>query len=109
MQMKEYFFLSMAIGFEVLGTILLPLSQGFTKLVPSTIIIISYIISLYLLTIVLERLPLPVVYSTWAGLGVFSIAALSYLFYGQALNWASILGLFLIVIGVTIVNYCRVA
>ena len=107
--MKEYFFLLMAIGLEVLGTILLPLSQGFTKLVPSTIIIISYIISLYLLTIVLERLPLPVVYSTWAGLGVFSIAVMSYLFYGQALNWSSILGLFLIVIGVTIVNYCRVA
>ena len=107
--MKEYFFLSMAIGFEVLGTILLPLSQGFTKLLPSMIIIISYIVSLYLLTIVLERLPLPVVYSTWAGLGVFSIAVLSYLFYGQALNWAAILGLFLIVIGVAIVNYCRVA
>ena len=107
--MKEYFFLLMAIGLEVLGTILLPLSQGFTKLLPSLIIIISYIVSLYLLTIVLERLPLPVVYSTWAGLGVFSIAIMSYLFYGQALNWASILGLFLIVIGVTIVNYCRVA
>ena len=107
--MKEYFFLLMAIGLEVLGTILLPLSEGFTKLVPSTIIIISYIISLYLLTIVLERLPLPVVYSTWAGLGVFSIAIMSCLFYGQALNWASISGLFLIVIGVTIVNYCRVA
>ena len=99
----------MAIGLEVLGTILLPLSEGVTKLEPSTIIIISYIISLYLLTIVLERLPLPVVYSTWAGLGVFSIAVMSYLFYGQALNWAAILGLFLIVIGVTIVNYCRVA
>tara|TARA_B100000945_G_scaffold293924_1_gene270284 strand:+ start:128 stop:451 length:324 start_codon:yes stop_codon:yes gene_type:complete len=107
--MREYFFLFMAIAFEVLGTILLPLSQGFTRLVPSTIIIISYIISLYLLTIALENLPLPVVYSSWAGLGVFSIAVMSYLFYGEALNWQSILGLFLIVIGVAIVNYCRVA
>ncbi len=107
--MREYFFLLMAIAFEVLGTILLPLSQGFTKLVPSTLIIIFYIVSLYLLTVVIESLPLPVVYSSWAGLGVFSIAVMSYLFYGQALNWQSILGLFLIVIGVAIVNYFRVA
>ena len=107
--MREYFFLFMAIAFEVVGTMFLPLSQGFTKLVPSTLIVISYIISLYLLTIALESLPLPVVYSSWAGLGIFSIAVMSYIFYGEALNWQSILGLFLIVIGVVIVNYCRVA
>ena len=106
--MREYFFLFMAIAFEVLGTILLPLSQGFTRLVPSTIIIISYIISLYLLTIALENLPLPVVYSSWAGLGVFSVAAMSYIFYKQVLTWQAILGLFLIVIGVVLVNIYKI-
>ena len=37
-------------------------------------------------------------------MGVFSIALLSYIFYNQTLNWQSIIGLFLIVVGVTIVN-----
>ena len=102
--MKEYFFLFSGIAFEVLGTFLLPFSQNFTKLIPSVVVILSYIISLYFLTISLEKLPLPVVYSSWAALGVFSIAILSYFFYGYSLTWQSVLGLLMIVVGVTIVN-----
>ncbi|MAJ54827.1 MAG: QacE family quaternary ammonium compound efflux SMR transporter, partial [Gammaproteobacteria bacterium TMED107] len=50
------------------------------------------------------KLPLSVIYASWAGLGVFSVSILSSIFYQQALNWQSVAGLFLIVVGVTIVN-----
>ena len=53
---------------------------------------------------VVTKLPLGVVYATWSGLGIFSIAILSYLFFGQTLNWQVILGMFFIVIGLTLVN-----
>ena len=102
--MKNYLVLFAAIGLEVLGTMLLPATQNFTKIFPSSVSVASYILSIYLLALLAQKLPLAVIYSSWAGLGVFSVALLSYIFYKQTLSWQTILGLFLIIIGVTIVN-----
>ena len=102
--MKNYLLLFVAIGLEVLGTMLLPATQSFTKLLPSTVSADSYMLSDSLLAVLAQKLPLGVIYSSWAGLGVFSVALLSYIFYKQTLNWQTIAGLFLIVLGVTIVN-----
>ena len=102
--MNVYLTLFAAITFEVLGTMLLPASQNFTRILPTSILIDSYGMSFYMLAIVSQKLPLSVVYASWSGIGIFSIAILSYIFYKQSLNWQTILGLFFIVIGVTIVN-----
>ncbi|MBH68370.1 MAG: QacE family quaternary ammonium compound efflux SMR transporter [Rhodospirillaceae bacterium] len=105
--MNIYIILFVAIAFEVLGTMLLPASQNFTKIIPSTVLIISYVVSFYLLALLSQKLPLAILYASWAGLGVFSVALLSYIFYKQTLNWQTIIGLFLIVVGVTLVNLYR--
>ena len=102
--MNVYLTLFAAITFEVLGTMLLPASQNFTRILPTSILIASYGMSFYMLAIVSQKLPLSVVYASWSGIGIFSIAILSYIFYKQSLNWQTILGLFFIVFGVTIVN-----
>jgi len=102
--MKIYFLLFFAIVLEVIGTMLLPASQNFTKFAPTTILITAYACSFYFLAIVSQKLPLSIVYASWSGIGIFSIAILSYFFYKQSLNWQTVCGLFLIVIGVTIVN-----
>tara|TARA_Y100001934_G_C11848181_1_gene538308 strand:- start:100 stop:426 length:327 start_codon:yes stop_codon:yes gene_type:complete len=102
--MQLYIILFFAILFEVLGTMLLPASQNFTKLLPTSILLLSYGASFYFLALVSQKLPLAIIYASWAGLGVFSVAILSYFFYKQTLNWQSIIGLFLIIIGVTLVN-----
>ena len=102
--MNPYIVLFLAIIFEVIGTMLLPISQNFTKLLPSSILLFSYGISFYFLAVVTQKLPLSIVYATWSGMGVFTVALLSYIFYKQTLNLQSIVGLFLIVVGVTIVN-----
>ena len=96
-----------AIAFEVLGTMLLPASQNFSKLLPTTILLISYGSSFYLLALLSQKLPLAIIYASWAGLGVFSVTLLSAIIYKQTLNWQTISGLFLIVIGVTVVNIYR--
>ena len=93
-----------AIAFEVIETMLLPISQNFTKVIPTSILLMSYGISFYFLAVVSQKLPLSVVYASWSGIGIFSIAILSYIFYKQSLNWQTLSGLFLIVIGVTLVN-----
>ena len=100
----SYLYLLGAIVFEVLGTILLPLSKNFTKPLISIILIVSYVLSFYFLTYALKEIPIAVVYSTWAGLGIFLITFLGYIFYNQSLQWQSIVGLLFIAIGVAILN-----
>ena len=105
--MNTYITLFAAISLEVLGTMLLPSSQNFSKLVPTCILLASYGLSFYLLAVISQKLSLAIIYASWSGLGIFSIAILSYIFYKQTLNWQSIVGLFVIVAGVTIVNLYR--
>ena len=102
--LKTYLFLIGAIFCEVAGTMLLPVSQNFTKLIPTVLLTILYLTAFYLLTFVVDKLPIAIVYATWSGLGIFSIAILGYIFFNESLNWQIILGLFLIIAGVTIVN-----
>ncbi len=101
---KTYLFLIGAIFCEVAGTMLLPASQNFTKLIPTISLAIFYLTAFYLLTFVVNKLPIAIVYSTWSGLGIFTIAILGYIFFKQSLAWQAVIGLFLIVIGVVLVN-----
>ena len=101
---KTYLILIGAILCEVSGTMLLPVTQNFTKIIPTIILAVLYMLSFYLVTFVIDKLPIAIVYATWSGLGVFTIALLGYFFLKQSLAWQAILGLFLIVIGVVLVN-----
>ena len=101
---KTYLFLIGAILCEVAGTMLLPISQNFTKIIPTAALSVFYLSAFYLLTFVMNKLPLAIVYATWSGLGIFTIAILSYIFFKQILSWQAVIGLFLIVIGVVLVN-----
>ena len=101
---KTYIYLIGAIFFEVAGTMLLPVSQNFTKLIPTILLFIFYLSAFYLLTFVVNKLPIAIVYASWSGLGIFSIAILGYIFFNQTLSYQAIIGLFLIILGVTLVN-----
>ena len=83
---------------------LLPASYNFTKPLPRLILLVSYAVSFYLLAVLSQRLPLAVIYASWSGLGVLSVALFSVIFYKQILNWQMILGIFFIIVGVTLVN-----
>ena len=99
-----YVYLFVAVISEVIGTMLLPVSENFTKPIPTIGLTIAYILAFYFLTFALKSIPIAIVYATWAGLGIFLISILGYFIYEQALQWQSILGLILIVFGVAIVN-----
>ena len=101
---NTYSFLLIAILCEVAGTMLLPVSQNFSKVIPTVCLTIFYLISFYLMTFVMDKLPIAIVYATWSGLGIFTISILGYIFFKQTLSWQAIIGLFLIVIGVVLVN-----
>ena len=94
---KTYITLIIAIFCEVAGTMLIPATQNFTKLIPTVALSIFYLSAIYLLTFVIAKIPIAIVYASWSGLGVFSIAILGYIFFNQSLSYIAIIGLFLII------------
>ena len=100
----QYAYLLIAVALEVCGTMLLPVSQNFTRPVPTLSLIGCYAASFYCLTFALKTLPIAVVYATWSGLGIFLITVFGYLVFEQVLDWRAIAGLSLIVAGVVLVN-----
>ena len=104
MILNSYLLLALGIVFEVAGTMLLPLSQNFTKILPTVGLAIFYMASFYCLTFSVRVIPIGVLYATWSGMGIFLITVLGYFIYRQSVNWQTILGLFLIIVGVILVN-----
>ena len=102
--MSPYLVLMLAIVFEVIGTLLLPVSDHFTKLLPTLTLILSYTLSFYLLSHVTQKLSLAIVYATWSGMGIILISLFGYLIHKQQLSWPVIIGLVLTIVGVVVIN-----
>ena len=99
-----YFILFLAILAEVIATTALKASDSFTKLGPSIVLVVSYALSFYLLSIVMRSMPTGVTYAIWAGLGIVLISVFGYLFNNEKLDLAACIGMSLIVIGVVVIN-----
>ncbi|MCK4937110.1 MAG: multidrug efflux SMR transporter [Methanosarcinales archaeon] len=98
------FYLTLAIIFEVSGTICMKLSQGFTKMVPSILMIVLYIISFCLLTMALKKIDVSIAYAIWAGMGTALIATVGILWFKEPINALKIISLGLVIIGVVGLN-----
>nr|WP_280514030.1 SMR family transporter [Vibrio harveyi] len=96
--------LSIAIVCEVIATSSIPKTEQFTKLMPSTVVIIGYGIAFFLLSVTVKSMPVGLVYAIWSGAGIVLVAAVGYLLYGQKLDLAAIVGIGFILTGVMIVN-----
>jgi len=101
----QWLFLFLAIIGEVIGTSALKASDGFTKIVPSIIVIAGYGIAFFFLSLTLkEDINIGVVYAIWSGVGVSLISVIGYLYYKQTLDIPAVLGIALIITGVMIIN-----
>lgn len=99
-----YFYLALAIAAEVAGTSLLKATEEFTKLVPTTFLVIFYLISFWLMTLALRELPLGVVYAVWSGLGICLVAIVGAFMYKEMPDLASLIGMGLIISGVVVIH-----
>jgi small multidrug resistance pump len=102
--MQHWLILGIAIVSEVIAISALKASDGFTRLLPSVIVVVGYGIAFYCLALVLRTLPVGIVYAIWSGVGVALIALAGWLLFGQTLDLAAILGISLIVAGVIVLN-----
>jgi len=100
----NWLYLSIAIVCEVIATSALKASEGFTRLVPSILVVVGYGIALYLLSLTLRTIPVGVAYAVWSGVGVVLITLVGWLVFKQALDAPALIGIGLIGAGVVVLN-----
>jgi small multidrug resistance pump len=99
-----YLYLAIAIVAEVIGTSFMKVSAGFTRPGPAAITIVAYAIAFYALSLTLRTIPTGIAYAIWSGVGIVLIATVAWMFQGQKLDIAAILGMALIIAGVIVMN-----
>lgn len=99
-----YLYLAVAIVAEVIGTSALKASDGFTKPLPTLLVVAGYGVAFWCLSIVMKTIPVGVAYAIWSGAGVALITLVAWLMFGQKLDLAAMLGIGLIVAGVVVLQ-----
>ncbi|MBO9379316.1 QacE family quaternary ammonium compound efflux SMR transporter [Sphingomonas histidinilytica] len=99
-----YLYLAIAIVAEVIGTTALKLSDGFTRPLASIATMLGYGVAFFCLSLTLRTMPTGVAYAIWSGVGLVLITGVAWLFQGQKLDMAALVGMALIVAGVAVLN-----
>lgn len=99
-----YIYLLVAILSEVAATTALKSADGFTRPLPSTIVVLGYGTAFYCLSLVLRSLPVSITYAIWSGLGIVLVTLAGALFYRQMPDLAAWAGMGLILAGVLVIH-----
>lgn len=102
--MQHWILLAIAIVSEVIATSYLKSAEGFTRLWPSLVVVVGYLLAFYLLSLTLKTIPVGIAYAIWSGVGIVLIALSGWLFLGQSLDIPAVIGLTLIIAGVAVIN-----
>ena len=89
---------------EITATGSLKATEGFTRWIPSLILVVAISGCMFFMSHVMKVLPVGITYATWSGVGIVAITLVGIIKYKQIPNLATIFGLTLIVVGVVIVN-----
>jgi small multidrug resistance pump len=94
----------LAIIAEVIGTSALRAADGFTRLVPSLVVVAGYGVAFYGLSMTLKTMPVGIVYAIWSGIGIVLITLVAMVLYRQVPDLAAVAGLSHIIAGVVVLN-----
>lgn len=101
---QAWLYLSVAIVSEVIATSALKAADGFTRPLPSLVVVAGYATAFWFLSLTLRTMPVGIAYAVWSGVGIALIALIGWLVFGQTLDAPALLGLALIVAGVVVLS-----
>ena len=81
-----WMFLMLAAGFEVLFAMAMKYAEGFTRLLPSALVVVAASAGIYCLTLALKERPVSIAYPIWTGIGTLGTVLLGALLLGEALT-----------------------
>ncbi len=99
-----YIYLALAITGELIGTTFLKYSEGFTKLWPSTISIVTYSLCFFFFSKSLMTINLSISYATWSAVGLIAATLISVFIFKEGISVVGIIAIIMITVGVVILN-----
>lgn len=102
--MLFWIYLLIAILTEVVGTTMMKVSQGLTRLMPSVLMFVMYAISFVFMALALKKIEVGTAYAIWSGLGTAMIATIGIVAFRESINIPKLIGLVLIIGGVVLLN-----
>lgn len=102
--MNNYLFLALAILAEAVATTALKMSEQFTRLLPSAVVVIGYATAFYFLSLSLRTIPVGVAYAVWSAVGIVLITVVGAVMFRQVPDLPAIAGMLLIIAGVAVIN-----
>ena len=102
--MNNYVFLTLAIIAETVATTALKMTEQFTRLWPSVVVVIGYATAFYFLSFALRSIPVGVACAVWSAVGIVLVTVAGMVMFKQTPDLPAVIGLSLIVAGVVVVN-----
>jgi len=96
--------LAIAISSEVAATIALRSADGFSRPIPSLIVVAGYGLSFWMLSLVLRDISVGTTYAIWAGAGTAAIALIGIVALGEPATALKLASVALIIVGVIGLN-----
>jgi small multidrug resistance pump len=102
--MLAWIYLAAAIASEVLGTVFLRETDGFTRALPSVFVLTTFALSLWLTALALRQLEISLAYAVWAGVGTAAVAVIGMAMLGESVNALKLASIALVIGGVVGLN-----
>ncbi|MDO9419971.1 MAG: SMR family transporter [Herminiimonas sp.] len=102
--MNQWLMLGIAIAAETIATSAMKASEGFTRVMPSIIVVLGYGVAFYFLSLTLKTIPIGIAYAIWSGVGIVLITLAGWILFGQKLDAPALVGMSLIIAGVVVMN-----
>lgn len=99
-----WIYLLVAAVFEVAFIAGMKFTEGFTKLMPSVFVFVSYMASLGFLTLAVKHLPISVAYPIWTGIGIAGAVLFGVFMFNEPLGAVKLLAIAAIVLGIVVLK-----
>lgn len=85
--------------FETVWVVAMKYAEGFTKPLPSAVVVVGMVLSVWLLGVAVKTLPLGTGYAVWTGIGAVGAVVYGIMFFGEPATFARLAFVALIIVG----------
>ena len=100
----SWLFLFLGVAAEAMSHVLLKETDGFTKPLPSALVLLGHLAAFMFLGQAMKEMPIGIVHALWAGLAIITVTLLSTVIYRQHMELTTWIGMVLVAIGIAVIN-----
>jgi len=102
--LSAWLLIAVSVIAEVVGTVALKHSDGFSRLLPSGAAAASYALAIWFMAVAMRQLDMGITYAVWAASGTAATALVGVMFFGEQMGGIKALGLACVIGGVVMLN-----